>query len=624
MAGWRGRALALVLACLAVTVQAPAVADGTPVPPVRILLVGDSVTQGSAGDYTWRYRLWKALTDAQVDVELVGPRDDLYDSVTGQPGSTAYATDVDPEFDRDHAARWGMALSVPDVPLADLVAEYEPDVVVEMRGINDLTWYGETSAEVASLVAAEIEDARAVDPDLEFVVGQLPQVWLGSDDSGRTSVARYDEERLPALAAALDTPESRVVVAQSGSGFVELTDTWDPAHLAASGEVRLAAAVTDELATLGIGTPYPRPLPVVDNGHWAAATGLGATPEEQAVHLSWIRPPGAAAQYVWVRDVTAEEAWRRLPFPVSGASWTVGLLAGGHAYDFRLQSAKGSAVSERFSAVVRATARMRPPDPPGAVTGLRLTPGPQQLSVGWTAAPGATSYDVAWSAPDVPSGVLSVTDPWAVLTGLRAGVAYAVTVTPRNGGGTGPAGWATGVPAPPPLQPPALPAGLHLVPGPHQLRVTWDSGAPGTTYDVGLVGATTGFRGHRTVVGEDVRFAGLLAGERYTALVTPLNEAGAGPLAQVTGVPTGPRVAGPDELVARALRDGRVRLSWRPSRRATSYDVALRRGGWATVRSTSANRVTLRLGTGSLRLRVRAWHQRLPGGWSKAVRLRVG
>lgn len=623
MAGWWRRALTLALGCLAVAAQAPALADEDPASPVRILLVGDSVTQGSAGDYTWRYRLWQALTEAGVAVDLVGPRDDLYDNVTDQLGSTAYAADVDPAFDRDHAARWGTSLTEPDVPLADLVELYEPDVVVEMRGINDLTWYGDSSADLASLVVDEIEDARAVDPDLDIVVGRLPQVWEGRDESGRTSVAVYDEERLPALAAALDTPGSRVVVAESGSGFAELTDTWDPVHLSASGEVRMAAAVTDALATLGIGAPYPRPLKSVVNGHWAAVDDLTATPEEQAVRLSWSRPPGAA-QYVWVRDVTAGEAWRRLPFPVAGASWTVGLLAGGHAYDFRLQSAKGSAVSSGFSAVVRATARARPPDPPGPVSGLRLTPGPQQLSVTWTAAPGATSYDVEWSAPDAPSGVLNVPDPWAVLTGLRAGAVYAVTVTPRNGGGTGLSASATGAPAPPPLQPPAVPTGLRLLPGPHQLRAVWAPGARGTTYDVGLVGATTGFQGRRTVAGEEVRFAGLVAGERYTVLVTPLNGAGAGPVAQITGVPTGPRVAGPAGLVARALADGRVRLSWRPSPHATSYDVALRRGGWVTVRSTSATRVTLRLGSGQLRLRVRAWHQRLPGGWSKAVRLRVG
>ena len=44
---------------------------------MRILIVGDSMTQGSAGDWTWRYGLWKHLDDADVDVDFVGPNDDL-------------------------------------------------------------------------------------------------------------------------------------------------------------------------------------------------------------------------------------------------------------------------------------------------------------------------------------------------------------------------------------------------------------------------------------------------------------------------------------------------------------------------------------------------------------------
>jgi hypothetical protein len=31
----------------------------------RVLIVGDSITQGSAGDFTWRYRLWKHLAAAE-------------------------------------------------------------------------------------------------------------------------------------------------------------------------------------------------------------------------------------------------------------------------------------------------------------------------------------------------------------------------------------------------------------------------------------------------------------------------------------------------------------------------------------------------------------------------------
>lgn len=143
------RALPVLLALVSVVAGGLAAPAGTPAAaaePVRILLVGDSVTQGSAGDWTWRYRLWKHFQAAGVAVDSVGPRTDLYDNVGDTYGSQAY---VDPHFDQDHASRWGMMVDVPDVPIETLVEEYQPDVVVEMLGFNDLV-YGLRSPETVA------------------------------------------------------------------------------------------------------------------------------------------------------------------------------------------------------------------------------------------------------------------------------------------------------------------------------------------------------------------------------------------------------------------------------------------------------------------------------------------
>jgi hypothetical protein len=77
------RALLSVLAAGLMTL--PVVAPGTTpgaaaaveAEPVRIMLFGDSITQGSTGDWTWRYRLWQTLAAAGVDFDFVGPRNDL-------------------------------------------------------------------------------------------------------------------------------------------------------------------------------------------------------------------------------------------------------------------------------------------------------------------------------------------------------------------------------------------------------------------------------------------------------------------------------------------------------------------------------------------------------------------
>lgn len=41
--------------------------------PMRIMIVGDSISQGHEGDWTWRYRLWQWVNAQGVPVDFVGP-----------------------------------------------------------------------------------------------------------------------------------------------------------------------------------------------------------------------------------------------------------------------------------------------------------------------------------------------------------------------------------------------------------------------------------------------------------------------------------------------------------------------------------------------------------------------
>ena len=335
----RSTAVTLVLAATLATLGCTRDSEGGD-PPVRIMLLGDSVTQGSAGDLTWRYRLWDHLRGSGVDVDLVGPNDDVYDNVTNQLGSDEY---LDPDFDRDHAARWGMAFATQDHPVAELVEEYEPDVLVEDLGFNDFATVTDRPAVVLDSARALVADARSADPGISIVLCELPQTW-------RPGIAAYNEG-LAELAASLSTAESRVVATATGGGFVDGVDTWDPAHLTASGEVKLTAGVADALAGLGIGAPYPRPLPEVSNGPRVGAD-LTLTPGDGEVRLTWVSAPGVTSEYVWLRDATAGHDWQRLPFPVPTGSFISPGLVNGHTYEFRLQPMKGAVVAEDvFSSV---------------------------------------------------------------------------------------------------------------------------------------------------------------------------------------------------------------------------------------------------------------------------------
>ena len=43
--------------------------------PLRVMIVGDSITHGEEGDYTWRYRVWEWFRSCvpEVKATFVGP-----------------------------------------------------------------------------------------------------------------------------------------------------------------------------------------------------------------------------------------------------------------------------------------------------------------------------------------------------------------------------------------------------------------------------------------------------------------------------------------------------------------------------------------------------------------------
>jgi lysophospholipase L1-like esterase len=351
-------------------------ADG----PVRILLVGDSMTQGSSGDWTWRYRLWQHLVGAGVSVDFVGPRDDLWDNVTGDFGSQAY---VDPGFDRDHAARWGMSMTFPDIPIDDLVDAYQPDVVVEMLGVNDLQFLGETPAETEGVLRGFIADARSADPDVDLVLGRVPQPWL-------PKVVDFNA-RIDAMAAELTTPASRIVSAQSDAGLVREEDTWELFHPNARGDVKVAAGMADALSALGIGPPASRPLPDVPRGP-RIPPFLVATSTLRNLHYSWLRSPGAQESEVWLRDLTVGEDWHRVAEHVADTTFDVAGLPGWHRFQVRVVPKKWNwrAAEDAWSNVVRVEVL---DDRLGAVSRVRATV-MRNGAVKVSGAPvlGATSY----------------------------------------------------------------------------------------------------------------------------------------------------------------------------------------------------------------------------------------
>ena len=190
--------------------------------------------------------------------------------------------------------------------MSELVEDYQPDVVVEMLGVNDLTWLQGTPEQMVSGTSGWVASARAADPDIDIVLSRIPQPWL-------PKVAAFND-LLDGLAEELDTPGSRVVAAQSDADLVAVRR-----HL---GHLPPERARRDQDRRGGRGQPG-----CAGHRHTAAAAAparpdassvrdsrpvLSATPALHGANLQWLRSPGSPETETWLRDLTAGEDWHRV------------------------------------------------------------------------------------------------------------------------------------------------------------------------------------------------------------------------------------------------------------------------------------------------------------------------
>lgn len=310
------RVLGVLVLTLVVAGLVPQPAQAEHRPPTRIMLIGDSVTHGAVGDYTWRYRLWGLLKARRANVDFVGPARGVYNTQTSSDDPSGYA---DPNFDHDHAAWVGETMMFPHWPFGQLMTDYRPDVVVNALGINDLCFVTDPDGLIAEMIWF-VENVRAVRPHVAIILGQLPQHWLCNVDEYNAKLAQ--------IATSLDRPDARVIAAQATPDFTEYVDTRDTRHLSASGEVKLASeyytAINETLR----------------------AAELGAHIHGRKVTLSWTIPAGTIRQRIYFRHAGAHH-WRLLREPSPNRAEVTVRLRHHQRYEFRIK--EGGRTVSRWS-----------------------------------------------------------------------------------------------------------------------------------------------------------------------------------------------------------------------------------------------------------------------------------
>lgn len=216
--------------------------------------VGDSQTIGSAGEHTWRYRMWQHLRETYAGpFRIVGPRETLYDKATESPDSYEYA---DPDFPRAHLAGWGEGWLHMTPLIGEAVRAQRADILLVALGLIDLGFYT-NAVQTADNARAFIAEARAANPRVRMVVlPVIPNVRAESDAPFATEVAAFNE-LLAKTVADLDEPRSPLLLASPPASYDVHLDTYDGTHPNESGEHRIAEAFAEAMyQAWDLGEPY--------------------------------------------------------------------------------------------------------------------------------------------------------------------------------------------------------------------------------------------------------------------------------------------------------------------------------------------------------------------------------
>lgn len=205
--------------------------------PIRILPLGDSITQADKDHHSYRYHLWVKLIDAEINFDFVGS---MNRNLGINPRWPEYHGKL---FDRDHEGHWGwntdhILAGYPekrDERLSEWLKTYTPDIALVHLGTNDALQLESTFSTVNELRRI-IEVLRNDNPNVIVLLAKLMPV------SNPQMNPRIDElnARMDGIAKGMSNMISPVIVVDINSEINIQKDMYDGLHPSQSGEQKMA------------------------------------------------------------------------------------------------------------------------------------------------------------------------------------------------------------------------------------------------------------------------------------------------------------------------------------------------------------------------------------------------
>jgi lysophospholipase L1-like esterase len=205
----------------------------------RVMVVGDSISEGGEGQDSYRRSLWNLLVSDATNpmVDFVGTRTGIRDSggTCMSPAAASGPPNV-PDFDQNHQAYWGWCVDTVNgalpAQLAQLAApavDRLPDIALVHLGTNDLLG-GAAPAEITTGLSDLVSTLQSANPSIRILLARLIPMASGPSVSLLNGM-------IGGLAS------SSVTVVDQNTGFNAATDLRpDGVHPNDDGEAKIAGA----------------------------------------------------------------------------------------------------------------------------------------------------------------------------------------------------------------------------------------------------------------------------------------------------------------------------------------------------------------------------------------------
>lgn len=202
---------------------------------LRVMPLGDSITEGEANHNSYRRTLWQRLQGAGCQVDLVGSKTGVSSGYRNSP----WVSPPNPDFDQDHEGYWDYRVDELLPIMGAKVASAQPDVVLIHLGTNDVLG-GQSAAGVAGELSALIDAVRSGKADTYIVLAKI--IPAASNTSATTTLNR----QIDGIATSKNSATSPVVVVDQSAGYSS-ADNYDGVHPNPNGEAKLGNKWADSI-----------------------------------------------------------------------------------------------------------------------------------------------------------------------------------------------------------------------------------------------------------------------------------------------------------------------------------------------------------------------------------------